>query len=243
MGRKKKFSEDIKTKCLLLSDRHCCVCDISCGLDIEIAHIDPKGSSDFDNAIPVCYRHHAEIGRYNREHPRGNKYRIKELKIRREQIYEKYTRHLVPPLLFYLTPRMGDARRVQIQLPRVGFTIENHGSFLPARFKVNVRAFLRAQEIGLSVNPEKPYYTGGIIWNLNPGHTFYGNFSLDEKSVDDTKHLRIEVNVTVIDEYDRNHPLLPTCYSYDKNSDSWFTEPTSFNQLKAFMNKPQLRER
>lgn len=65
----KKFSEEDKLKCLLWSDRHCCVCDTPCGLDIEIAHIDPKGGEDFDNAIPVCYKHHAEIGRYNKEHP------------------------------------------------------------------------------------------------------------------------------------------------------------------------------
>ena len=107
MRRKKDFSEDIKLKCLLWSSRHCCACDTACGLDIEIAHIDPKGGEDFDNAIPVCYYCHAQIGRYNKEHPRGNKYRIKELKKRREQIYEKYTRHLVPPLLFLPNTKKG----------------------------------------------------------------------------------------------------------------------------------------
>jgi len=69
----KKFSEETKSKCLLWSDRHCCVCDTPCGLDIEIAHIDPKGGEDTENAIPVCYKDHAQIGRYiyDEKHPRA----------------------------------------------------------------------------------------------------------------------------------------------------------------------------
>ena len=231
----KQFSEDVKLKCLLWSARHCCVCDKVCGLDIEIAHIDPTGGEVFENAIPVCYEHHAQIGRYNIEHPRGNKYRIKELKKRREQIYEKYTRHLVPPLLFYLAPRMGDPRHSQLRLPRVGFVIENHGGFLPARFKVNVRVFLGSEDIGQIVNPRKPYYSGGIIWNLNPGHTFFGNFGVHKKCVNSSEDLKIEVQVTVIDQYGRSHPLLPSCYNYVRDKGYWFTEPTSFNELKKFM--------
>lgn len=123
MARTKRFSEKVKLKCLLWSNRHCCICDKACGLDIEVAHINPKGGEVFENAIPVCYTHHAQIGRYNKEHPRGNKYRIIELTKRREQIYEKYTRHLVPPLLFYTVPRMGDPRPFSYELPRVGFII------------------------------------------------------------------------------------------------------------------------
>lgn len=65
MTRSKRFSEEIKLKALLWSNRHCCVCDKPCGLDIEIAHIDPTGGEIFDNAIPVCYTHHAQIGRYD----------------------------------------------------------------------------------------------------------------------------------------------------------------------------------
>ena len=98
------FTDDTKRKCLLWSDRHCCLCGKVCGTDIEIAHIGQPEDNDIENAIPLCYDCHAKIGRYNVEHPRGNKYKPDELKARRDQIYEHYTRHLVPPLNIQLGP-------------------------------------------------------------------------------------------------------------------------------------------
>jgi len=203
----KRFSEEAKLKALMWSNRHCCICDKSCGLDIEIAHIAPDGGESFANAIPVCYTHHAQIGRhiYSKEHPRGNKYRILELRKRREQIYEKYTRHLIPSLLWYLVPRfgmglpkvMGDPR-----LPTVGFVRENRSIHLPAKFQTMVRAFLGGEEIKVKINPRKPYYGKGIVWNLNSGHTFSGEFSLEDKCVTSDDHLLVEVKVTVIDAYE-----------------------------------------
>jgi len=238
MGENKDFSEDTKLKCLLWSARHCCICDTACGLDIEIAHINPKGGNGFENAIAVCYKHHAEIGRYNKEHPRGNKYRITELKKRKEQIYEKYTRELVPPLVFYLTPRLGDPTSPQFALPRVGFVIENHGAHLPVNLKVNIRVFLGNEELRPIIDPKKPYYSSkGITWNLNAGHIFFGNFSIPERCVQSKEDLKIEVQVTAIDSYRRSHPLLPNCYTYVKNQ-GWFTEPTSFSELRKFANNP-----
>jgi len=231
----KRFSEKVKTKCLLWSNRHCCICDKECGLDIEVAHIDPKGGEVFENAIPVCYTHHAQIGRYITEHPKGNKYRIIELTKRREQIYEKYTRHLVPPLLFYIVPRMSDPRPFAYELPRVGFVIENHGVNLRIRLKVRIRAFLGGKEINIQTDPRKPYYTEGITWNLNAGHNFFGNFSIDKKCVESKEDLILEVRVTAIDTYDRPHDLLPTCYTYVPKKKCWYTEPTSFEELSKFM--------
>jgi len=231
----KRFSEKVKTKCLLWSNRHCCICDKECGLDIEVAHIDPKGGEVFENAIPVCYTHHAQIGRYITEHPKGNKYRIIELTKRREQIYEKYTRHLVPPLLFYIVPRMSDPRPFAYELPRVGFVIENHGVNLRIRLKVRIRAFLGGKEINIQTDPRKQYYTEGITWNLNAGHNFFGNFSIDKKCVESKEDLILEVRVTAIDTYDRPHDLLPTCYTYVPKKKCWYTEPTSFEELSKFM--------
>jgi len=237
VGRKPRFSEDIKLKCLLWSARHCCVCDKVCGLDIEIAHIDPTGGEVFENAIPVCYEHHAQIGRYNIEHPRGNKYRIKELKKRREQIYDKYTRHLVPRLNFYLTPRMSDPSH--LRLPRVGFVMENFGPFLPVRFNVNVDVFLGSEKLKPILDPKRPYYTqDGIKWNLNAGLNFFGNFGIPEKCIDSKEELLIELRVTVIDPYDRPHELLPICQRYVPKGKYWQTDPTSFSELKKFRDKP-----
>ena len=92
------FSDEAKKKVLLWSDRHCCLCEKSCGVDIVVAHLNEPEDNSLDNAIPLCYDCHGKIGRYNPDHPIGTKYKIEELKTRREQIYEKYTSHLVPPI-------------------------------------------------------------------------------------------------------------------------------------------------
>lgn len=230
-----RFSEKVKLKALLWSNRHCCVCDKSCGLDIEIAHIDPIKGSSFENAIPVCYNHHAQIGRYNKEHPKGNKYRILELTKRREQIYEKYTIHLIPTLLWYLVPRFGDTKKLPFEFPRVGFVIENLAVHLPVKLQVMVKAFLAGEEIKVETNPKKPYYNKGIIWNLNAGHRFFGHFKLESKCVTGDDHLCVEVSVTAIDPYERSHDLYPNCYTYAREEKGWFTEPTSFDELKKHM--------
>lgn len=238
---KKEFSEKVKLKCLLWSNRHCCVCDKACGLDIEIAHIDPKGKNNFDNAIPVCYFHHAQIGRYNEQHPRGNKYRIKELKRRREQIYEKYTRHLVPPIHFRITQRIRNDPHHKRHLPSVGFIMEHYGDSLPIRLKVVVKVFLGSEDLGPITSPKKPYYSGDIIWNFNPRRIFFGNFGVPKKCLNSTEYLTLEVQVTIIDQYDRPHELYPVCYTYMRDENDWYLEPTSFSELRRFMYPPVQR--
>jgi hypothetical protein len=228
MGRK-DFSEDIKLRCLLWSDRHCCVCDKPCGLDIEVAHIDEKGESSQDNAIPVCYKCHADIGRYVDKHPRGNKYRMEELKKRRDQIYERYTSNLVPGILAVVHPAYGEKN---FQLPLVGFSITPVGRFIPIKARIAARVFLCGNDLGEIDDSEKPYYSGKIVWNLNPGLTFNGNFCLPKECGERKENLQLELRITVIDPYEREHELLPVCYTYDREREFWFLEPTSFNELK-----------
>ncbi len=132
------FKESDKLKCLLWCNRHCCVCGKSCGVDIEFAHIVPKnkeGSGVIDNALPACYNCHARIEGYNKIHPRGNKYRIAELKARREQIYEKHTRDLVPPIRPHLYQK--DPNRT-LAFPDVGFLLIHGGSSLPVKVLVDL---------------------------------------------------------------------------------------------------------
>lgn len=132
---KPKFKEEDKIKCLLWCDRRCCLCRRNCGPDIEVAHISRKLRGEklnaIDNAIPLCYDCHAKVGHYNVEEPRGNKYTPSELKRRREQIYEEFTRHLVPPIDFRITQMLlgGGLRK----FPDVGFEISNRGKGLPVR--------------------------------------------------------------------------------------------------------------
>jgi hypothetical protein len=141
MPKPPQFQEDDKIKMLLWCGRYCCLCGKNAGTDIEIAHISNKGGNNIDNGIPLCYDCHAKIGHYNREHPRGNKYKPEELKERREQIYEEHTRNLVPPIHFYLD--QSKINNEQHQLPFVGFRLQHLSDSLPVRIKVDSKNHCR----------------------------------------------------------------------------------------------------
>jgi hypothetical protein len=221
--REYEFSEEIKTRCLLWCTRHCCLCGRDCGVDIEVAHID-KHRKDQENAIPLCYDCHAKIGHYNHEHPRGNRYKAEELVPRREQIYEQYTRHLVPVI-----------RATMIQdrkLPAVGFSIANYGRFPPVTARVKATVFLGDRRIGI-VQDVHHYYNGETPWHLNPGIEIHGNFTIPTECVSSSETIRIQLDVKIIDAYEREHALLPFCYTHIRESAEWFLEPTSFENLRS----------
>lgn len=213
--RKKDFGENVKIKCLLWSDRHCCLCGKQCGTDIEIAHIDAHGSNKIENAIPLCYDCHAKIGHYNKGHPKGNKYRPKELISRREQIYDRYTSYLVPQIDFQVVQRAP--------LPDVGFLFTHVGGSYPARFRVKCEVVLgenKLQTLG-------EHYSGEKEWTLNPGYKFYGHQSIPIEG-ELKERLEIDTTITIIDRYGREHQWLPVGHVYDKNRNSWFAEPCPF---------------
>ena len=217
------FTEDVKLKCLLWSDRHCCLCGKACGTDIEIAHIDSKekGGENIDNAIPLCYDCHAEIGRYNKEHPRGNKYRPSELKARREQIYERYTRHLVPPIMFRVTQVIAGGT-MKRKLPDIGFNISHLGDSHTVKVRVEARVKLGEKDLGML----KGHYGGEKLWNLNPRFTIFGHVNIPKHAAESDERLEIDITVTIIDEYEREHRLLPMGWVYMRDINSWFTEPS-----------------
>lgn len=89
---KMSFPEKAKIEVLLRCKRYCCYCEEYKGRDIEIHHIIQKadgGEDTFDNAIPLCYDCHSEIGSYNPRHPKGNRFRVDELKKIRDDFYIK----------------------------------------------------------------------------------------------------------------------------------------------------------
>lgn len=217
----KDFTENTKLKCLLWSDRHCCLCGKACGTDIEIAHIDDERGNHIGNAIPLCYECHAKIGRYRTEHPKGNRYKPKELKVRREQIYERYTRHLVPPTDLQVTQRIGYSQS-QRKLPDVGFNISHLGDSHPVRIRVEAVVKLGDKDLGML----NGHYGGEKLWNLNPRHIFFGHKRLPEEVVESNKRLEIDVTITIIDEYGREHQLLPMGYVYVRKGNYWFGEPS-----------------
>lgn len=147
-----------------------------------------------------------------------------------EVIPGRGTRHLVPPIHYNILPIFYQKENK----PRAGFIITNLGP-LPAKAAVTVRAFLGEKDLGLIENPKKPYYSGKLLWNLNPGLAFRGNFPVKKEWVDSTERLRLEVQVTVFDIDDRPHEKLPVCYTYVRDQNYWYLEPTSHTELKRFM--------
>jgi hypothetical protein len=85
------FLHDVMDEALVACGRTCCICRKFCGVNIEGHHIVPEskgGDGSFDNCIPLCFDCHADVGHYNKEHPRGRKYSSKELRKHRDNWYE-----------------------------------------------------------------------------------------------------------------------------------------------------------
>jgi hypothetical protein len=85
------FSPQVKTAMFVRCARLCCICLKQCGTKIEAAHIVAEakgGTCDEDNGIPLCFDCHTEVGSYNDEHPKGNKFRPPELRAHRDRVYQ-----------------------------------------------------------------------------------------------------------------------------------------------------------
>jgi hypothetical protein len=231
MPKPPQFREEDKIKMLLWCARYCCLCGRNAGPDIEIAHISKKDGNNIDNGIPLCYDCHAKIGHYNLQHPRGNKYKPEELKARREQVYEEHTRNLVPPLHFYLNQRKIDG--TEHKLPFVGFHLQHLGDSLPVKIRVEAKIIIGGEDLGI-VPDASGYYNGTVKWNINPRILFWGGFGIPQNYFEraQREELKIEVRVTVIDQFEREHRLLPQCWRWatDQTPPFWNLEPRSFTE-------------
>lgn len=218
------FSEDVRNKVLLWSDRHCCVCKKACGINIVVHHLLPEaqdGSDDLDNAIPLCFECHGVVEHYNVDHPIGTKYKPDELKKRREQVYEEFTRHLVPPVHYEVTQVLpGGRARV---LPDVGFIVANHGAALPVRLRIVVEVFMNGLSCGVLGGV---HYSGKQLWNLNPQSTVFAHFPIRREPQNANDKLEVKIDVTIVDIYDREHHNLPVSWVYMPNEKAWYFEPS-----------------
>lgn len=217
------FSDDVRNKVLLWSDRHCCLCKKACGINIEVHHLVPEeqeGGDDIDNAIPLCFDCHGSVQHYNPKHPKGNKYKPDELKKRREQVYEEFTRHLVPPIHYEISQalRGGGARK----LPDIGFLVTNLGAALPVRLRVVAEVFMNGTSAGV---PAGVHYSGKELWNLNPQSSVSGHFALPKNHENPNDKLEIKVDVTIVDIYHREHHNLPVSWVYMPTEEGWYFEP------------------
>lgn len=218
------FSDDVRNKVLLWSDRHCCLCKKACGINIEVHHLVPEeqdGGDDIDNAIPLCFDCHGSVQHYNPKHPKGNKYKPDELKRRREQVYEEFTRHLVPPVHYEISQSLpgGCARK----LPDVGFVVTNLGAALPVRLRIVVGVFINGTSSGV---PAGVHYSGKELLNLNPQSTVLGHFTLPKNLENRDDKVEVNVDVTIVDIYDREHHNLPVSWVYMPTEGAWYFEPS-----------------
>ena len=191
-------------------------------MNIEVHHLVPEGeggSNDIDNAIPLCFDCHSEVMRYNDQHPRGTKYKLDELRTRRDQVYEEFTRHLVPPVDAQITQKIpGDGTRT---FPDVGFVLKHLGDFLPVRVRVIVESVLSDRTVAL---PSK-YYSGEKLWNLNPRFIFSGHFNMPDELIPKDRSLELRVTLAIIDQYQREHRYLPVGFVYVPDRNYWYAEP------------------
>jgi hypothetical protein len=216
------FDQKVRTKAFLWSDRHCCLCKKACGVNIEVHHLVQEsegGGDDIDNAIPLCFDCHSEVMRYNEQHPRGTKYKVEELRVRREQVYEEFTRHLVPPVDSQITQMIpgGELRA----FPDVGFLLRHLGDYLPVRVRVIIESVLSDRNVVLP----SEHYSGKKLWNLNPRFMFSGHFEMPRDLIPDGKPLELRVKLSIIDQYEREHFYLPTGFIYVPQGNYWYAEP------------------
>lgn len=225
-----RFKENDKIKILLWCHRHCCLCEKACGTDIVIHHIEQKGKnlSDIDNAVPLCSECHGKIAAYDPRHRWGTKYKIKEIKARRDQIYDTWTQHLVPIVNFHVTQVVRENPALpRRKFPSVGTVLVHAGNpSLPVKARIEVKHILGGKDLGIMQDP-KGYYSGEAEWSLNPGIRTFGNFTVPRQCAESTGDLKVEARVTVIDRYDRKHRLLPGCWTYVRKDNYWFLEPRS----------------
>jgi len=214
---RKNFKAEDKKKMLLWCDRHCCLCGKQCGGNIEINHIDKNDNNNLDNGIPLCFECHGLVHAYENT-PKGTKFSSEELKSRREQVYDKHTAHLVPPIHYEI---ISDMR----PLPDIGFTISHRGGPFPVRVKTWLKVFLGKKMIeDFSRKPD--FYGGEREWNLNPLWGIKGHFQVPKTAVKSKQTLKVQIKASIFDIYNREHELLPVEYVYQRDTKGWFLEPS-----------------
>lgn len=244
-ARRKPFPRKDAIDRLIWCNRHCCLCDKPCGVHIELAHIDnDRTKNDIDNAIPVCYECHAMIGSYNDLHPRGQKFKVDEIKGRREFIYDKYTREYLAPIEYKISNQKdpwNDRKSGTLVFPEVGFSIRNLSDFLPTKLKVLLVGRLNGRPF--SLNLIDPLYRGQKKWNLNPRRQVNGWFAIRNRRAENPRpndRFEIRVHITQWDTVGREHILLEDGYASRPREEGsvseWAFEPASLERPQISFN-------
>jgi len=130
-----------------------------------------------------------------------------------------------PIIDFELVPR---------QLPQVGTYMLNRNDY-PIKVRVEARTLLDGKEVGL-IKDRKGYYSGEREWRLDPHRGMAnGSFTLQEecwRSIENghNEELNIEFRITATDRDEKERKLSPRSWTYVKNTNVWFFEPTAFTK-------------
>lgn len=220
--------EETQAKLFLWCARHCCFCGKTCTTNIEIHHIDgDRSNNDEDNLIPVCFDCHGELGRYNADHPKGTKYRFLEIKRRREQIYELYTRKYLRPVDIVISNWMHHVRDVEGKPKKrewgdFSCTVRTLSPDIPVKLHLCIKPYQDKTPLETTLGD---LYSGGALWNLNPSQTVFGHFELPIKKGQEPFLVRVEIFWSIIDVLDRTHEMLPFSYVWDDPEGDWWYDP------------------
>jgi hypothetical protein len=135
-----------------------------------------------------------------------------------------------PLVHFDITQAVQSSSTIKRILPNVGFNMRSW-SDLPIMAKVEARVLLGGKDLGLVRGSQRGgkyvgYYDGRTLWNLNPYNMVFGNFNIPSICAKTDEDLRIEVQVTLADTSGRRHKLLPVSWTFMRNRNDWFFEPT-----------------
>ena len=86
------FSDKVQAEALAACERRCCICHNFCGTKMALHHIVQRadgGDDSFDNCIPLCLNCHEDMGKPDPRHVTGKHYSERELRLHRDNWYEK----------------------------------------------------------------------------------------------------------------------------------------------------------
>jgi len=139
-------------------------------------------------------------------------------------------RRRFPIVHFTITQAVQNNPRIKRKLPDIGFNMRSWNDS-PIMARVEARILLGKQDLGLVKGGQRAgkymgYYDGKTLWNLNPYQMVFGHFNVPKICVTSDENLRIEVKVTLIEIDGREHDLLPVGWTFMRNRNDWFFEPT-----------------
>ena len=120
------FPQSVVDKALVACGRRCCICHKFCRKNMEIHHIKQHadgGADTFDNAIPLCFECHADMGKTDPHHPKGRNYTAAELKMHRDRWYDIVASGKADNEAMLSDMTEEDARRYRIRYMELRFEV------------------------------------------------------------------------------------------------------------------------